>query len=226
MLIQPLGAEHIEDVARLHSASLTGLLARLGARAVRAFYAGAVKTPLSVGYACMESGSLRGFVLGAVDSDGLRTEVMRSNRLQVLVGVCAGVLRRPTTLRWLLSIGKGPGSGIHDRRQPELIYLAVAADGRGNGIGKMLVNAFGEAMQRAGVDAYELSVDDDNDPAIRFYERLGFELVGRYREYGNGHRRYRLTLGQSVEGDGAPADSAGAADGREQGPGPSEAVRS
>jgi ribosomal protein S18 acetylase RimI-like enzyme len=121
--------------------------------------------------------------------------VLRANRLQVLVGLCLGLARRPSALRLIFQSGHGPDEGTYDPRQPELTYLAVTSGSRSAGIGRQLVAAFGEAMQHAGAQAYELSVDDENHPAIIFYERLGFRLVGRYSEFGIVHHRYRLELG-------------------------------
>jgi ribosomal protein S18 acetylase RimI-like enzyme len=183
-------------VSRLHCASLTGLLSSLGFRATRAFYAGALKTPLAIGFVCTEGGTLLGHVFGSVRPDRLRAEALRANRFQVLAGLCLGVARRPSALRLLLRSGQGPDEGTYDPRQPELTYLAVAPESRGAGIGRQLVAVFSEAMRQAGAQAYELSVDDENHPAIVFYERRGFRLVGRYREFGIVHRRYRFELGR------------------------------
>ena len=47
-------------------------------------------------------------------------------------------------------------------------------------------------VRAAAVTSYELSVDEDNADAALFYEKLGFRVVGRYREFGAVHRRYRL----------------------------------
>ena len=194
-MIVALGPEHLGGVSRLHCASLTGLLSSLGLRATRAFYAGALKTPLAIGFVCTEGGTLRGHVFGSARPDRLRAEVLRANRLEVLVGLCLGVARRPSVLKNLLRSGQGPDDGTYDPRQPELTYLAVAPESRGAGIGRQLVAVFGEAMRQAGAQAYELSVDDENHSAIVFYERLGFRLAGRYSEFGIVHRRYRLELG-------------------------------
>ena len=194
-LIEPLGSQHVDDVARLHCASLTGLLSTLGSRATRAFYAGALKTPLMVGFVFTEGKTLQGHVFGSTRPDRLRADVLRANRLPVLAELCLGFARRPSALRLLLPSSQGPDRWMYDPRQPELTYLAVSSENRGAGIGRQLVAAFGGAMLRAGVRAYELSVDDENHPAITFYERLGFRLVGRYREFGIAHRRLRLELG-------------------------------
>jgi ribosomal protein S18 acetylase RimI-like enzyme len=61
-------------------------------------------------------------------------------------------------------------------------------------VGRTLVDAFSERMRTAGAPHYDLSVDDDNEAAIAFYERLHFRITGKYREFGKLHRRYRLSL--------------------------------
>ena len=76
----------------------------------------------------------------------------------------------------------------------ELMYLAVDQDERSSGVGQQLVEHFSQKLSDSGVTAYELSVDTDNENAIRFYDRLGFVEVNRYREFGIEHNRYRLEL--------------------------------
>jgi ribosomal protein S18 acetylase RimI-like enzyme len=89
---------------------------------------------------------------------------------------------------------RGPDDGAYDPQVPELTYLATAEHHRGSGIGRQLVDAFDTAMRERGAPAFELSVDEDNQAAIAFYERLGFRLSGKYREFGIVHRRYRREL--------------------------------
>ena len=66
----------------------------------------------------------------------------------------------------------------------------VRADGRGRGIGTVLVTeligraaALGKHVMIGGVDA-------DNTASIRFHERLGFEQAGRLREVGYKFERW------------------------------------
>lgn len=192
MLIAPFGAQHVDEVARLHCSSLTGLLAQLGVPAARAFYAGCVEIESAVGLVCLQDGAVRGYVLGTAHPDKLKQAVLRRHPFATLAGLCLGMVRRPVRLVWLVQSLTRADEGKYDRDAAELTYLAVAADCRRWGIGKQLVNAFTGAMRDAGVQAYELSVDDDNLPAIKFYERLNFRLIGRYREFGIMHRRYSV----------------------------------
>lgn len=205
MTIVPFGPAHVDGVARLHRETLTGLLSALGPSAVRAFYAGAAMVPETRAFVALdrETPALVGFVMGALHPSELRSEIARKNRLAVLAGILRGVASRPSLLGWLLRSRKGPDEGIYDTQAPELIYLAVAPGQRGAGTGRGLVGTFDEAMKKEGVAAYELSVDDTNKTAIAFYEKLGFRLAGRYREFGAWHRRYRRTLA----GPGAGAES-------------------
>ena len=63
--------------------------------------------------------------------------------------------------------------------------LMVAADRRGRGIGQALLSAAVDWAREAGVTKLELHVFPWNEPAIRLYERFGFEREGVRR----GHYR-------------------------------------
>jgi ribosomal protein S18 acetylase RimI-like enzyme len=190
-MIVPMSRQHVSDVARLHRASLTGLLADLGLPAISAFYAACTESRLSTAFVAVEGTVVRGFVLGSAESHRLRAATMRSKPIATLWGIATGVAKKPSALISLLRSFGGPEEGSYDRDSPELLYLAVANESRGSGVGAQLVTAFSEAMAAAGATAYELSVDEDNQSAITFYERLGFSLCGQYKEFGVWHRRYR-----------------------------------
>jgi ribosomal protein S18 acetylase RimI-like enzyme len=193
-VIVPLAKGHIREVARLHCETLTGLLTELGEPAARSFYAGAVRVSSARGLVDVEGGTVRGFVFGSVRPADLKKEIFRRNPFGTAASVLRGSLRKPAAFRFLLKSFKGPDDGAYDSACAELTYLAVAPDSRKSGAGRRLVDAFSAAMRDARVKSYELSVDDDNAGAIRFYETLGFKLVGRYREFGIAHGRYRLEL--------------------------------
>lgn len=191
MIVVRLAAEHVDDVARLHCAELTGLLSKLGFRAARAFYSGCTGSRLAVGFVATEGGEIAGFVLGSSDPGNLRRDVLRRNPAGVATGTLAGLMAHPSAAPWLLRSLRPGGDAAYDRRAAELIYLAVAPGARGGGLGRELVGAFAAALGREGIDAFELSVDEDNPGAIRFYESLGMRRVGLYREFGRLHARYR-----------------------------------
>ena len=68
------------------------------------------------------------------------------------------------------------GYGFVDDHTPEL-GMAILPDGRGKGIGKQLLSAMFELARSRNYLALSLSVDPRNTPALRLYEKSGFEMV-------------------------------------------------
>ena len=65
----------------------------------------------------------------------------------------------------------------------ELVYLGVAKDYRGKGVGGELMRyAVSESARLGGTRLY-LAVDDRNDPAVRLYTGLGFRASTRKIAY-------------------------------------------
>ena len=193
-MIAAMTKEHLAGVTRLHRANVSGLLQRLGETAILAYYRGAQTSGLAVGHVYLHEGAVAGFVFGSVHPDRLNRAVLRANPIGVLGGIVVGITTAPSSLVWLLKSLSGPPSGAFDPRIPELTYLATDPAHRGQGIGERLVESFNVSLRGQGVVAYELSVDDDNAAGIGFYEKLGFRPIGRYREFGTEHRRYRIEL--------------------------------
>lgn len=82
---------------------------------------------------------------------------------------------RPVGAAWLrLMAGNSRGYGYVNDRTPEL-SVAVFPEYRGQGLGTQMIVQVLEAAQ-AKYAAVSLSVSRDN-PALRLYERLGFEPV-------------------------------------------------
>ena len=190
MTIERLGRQHAAAVAALHGASLSGLLTQLGPAALRAYYIACAESPLAAGFVALDSNTVQGFVLGSTATGDLRRDVIRRNPVGVVAGIAAGVLRRPAVLRWLIGSARGPDSGSYDAKAPELIYLAVSPGQRGRGMGRLLVDAFADAMRGAGQTRFEVSVDDSNREGAAFSDRLGFTRLGEYDEFGQRHIRY------------------------------------
>lgn len=65
----------------------------------------------------------------------------------------------------------------------EILNLAVAPDGRRNGLGRALVEQVLEALMARGVRQVYLEVRESNAPARGLYAAQGFKEVGRRKEY-------------------------------------------
>ena len=67
--------------------------------------------------------------------------------------------------------------------EAEVIDIGVFSEYRKRGIGKGLFEAVFQYMRENGVGTLNLEVREDNIPAIRLYEKLGFEKVGIRKKY-------------------------------------------
>ena len=73
----------------------------------------------------------------------------------------------------------------HDATRADLISMWVADTHRSQGIGRRLVNAVVDWARMRGAGTVLLMVTSNNDSAITFYERLGFNRTGRTEPYPN-----------------------------------------
>ncbi|MEM7655094.1 MAG: GNAT family N-acetyltransferase [Bacteroidota bacterium] len=77
---------------------------------------------------------------------------------------------------WIRQFGpEAPGYGFVDTETPELT-LALLPSYRGNGWGTQLLQFALAAWAKAGIAQISLSVDQRN-PALRLYQREGFQIV-------------------------------------------------
>jgi ribosomal-protein-alanine acetyltransferase len=64
-----------------------------------------------------------------------------------------------------------------------LYSIAVAAEARGRGIGRLLLEDAARIARRHGCSCLRLEVRADNRAAIRLYESLGYRHIGRTLDY-------------------------------------------
>lgn len=60
----------------------------------------------------------------------------------------------------------------------------IAADRRGQGIGKQLLEPLLEAARVRGLHAIIAAIDATNDASLRLHARFGFERVGHFKQTG------------------------------------------
>jgi ribosomal protein S18 acetylase RimI-like enzyme len=80
-----------------------------------------------------------------------------------------------------------PAYGHLDENTPELA-ISTLPDCRGQGVGTMLMNRLFELLRERGYKRTSLSVQKNN-PAVRFYERLGYEITDEKLDH-VGHEDY------------------------------------
>lgn len=102
---------------------------------------------------------------------------------------CSGILPMAGVGLRLATDAKGAAAGFALLRiiagEAELLLIAVRPSARHSGVGRALLDDFIALARAAGAHRLHLEVRDGNE-AIILYERAGFTLVGRRRDYYRG----------------------------------------
>jgi ribosomal-protein-alanine N-acetyltransferase len=67
--------------------------------------------------------------------------------------------------------------------EAEILSVAVDRDAQGRGLGRQLLQRNLQRLAGLGVREVFLEVGAENEPALRLYEQMGFEPVGRRERY-------------------------------------------
>ena len=116
---------------------------------------------------------------------------------------CAGLLPMPGVWLSLARDAEGVAGFALARAisdEAELLLLAVSARAQGRGFGRMLLDRFCTLAAARGAIRLHLEVREGNH-AVNLYNRAGFGLIGRRRNYYSGPdvRTYdALTLGKAA----------------------------
>jgi [ribosomal protein S18]-alanine N-acetyltransferase len=88
----------------------------------------------------------------------------------------------------------------HVLDEEELLLIAVAPGARNRGVGAALIEHLFDAARSREITRIFLEMRRGN-PALRLYERFGFEPIGERRNYyrmANGERIDAITFGRSI----------------------------
>lgn len=77
------------------------------------------------------------------------------------------------------------GALLESCNQAQLVSMWTAPESRQRGAGRMLVDAVAAWAVMRDVQLLRLMVTSSNEPAMRFYDRLGFTRTGRMEPYPN-----------------------------------------
>jgi len=83
--------------------------------------------------------------------------------------------------------------------ETDMMNVAVHPDFRRKGIAEALVNALVENLKKMGSHCLTLEVRASNTPAITLYEKLGFQEIGRRKNYYRNPREDALILRKEWE---------------------------
>lgn len=101
-------------------------------------------------------------------------------------GEFESMLAERNTLADRLMQGRSPIGFIISRLaadEAEILSVAVASAQRGRGYSRSLLHQHLGHLAGRGIHRVFLEVEENNEPAVRLYQRAGFRTVGRREQY-------------------------------------------
>ena len=181
----------IDKVADIHIATFQGFfLTFMGKGFLKQLYYSFCKHAESGLLIADEDGSTVGFLAYSSDYSDLFKYMIKSRLLPFAWYSLGAFFRKPKVFTRLVRAFLKPGETNRTEKYVELSSIGVDPSRKGKGIGTRLIDTL---KQRVDFQKYEyitLETDaDNNESAIRFYEKVGFVREREY-ETNEGRRMY------------------------------------
>jgi ribosomal protein S18 acetylase RimI-like enzyme len=171
------GALHAQAIA-------DGYLSALGPRFLELLYRRVVRSPGAFLLVADTGDTATGFIAGALSVGGLYREFLLRDGARAVASAPLRLVRSlPRAVETLRYGSSGSASSTaastmtgdaDGARDAELLSVAVAPAGRGQGVGRLLVAAFLAELAERGVPRAQVVVGADNATAIALYRGAGF----------------------------------------------------
>lgn len=174
--------DDVRDVVMIHLTSFRGFfLSILGRSFLKELYAGILDDPTRIAFVFENDTNLYGFVAGTDSPEGFYKRLLRQRWWRFTLASIKPVLRNPKIVPRLLGAFKrGEQTDVRENCAM-LMSIAVDPEYQGQGIGKLLVDAFLKEAKERGVGQVNLTTDKlDNDAVNAFYLKSGFRLYSSF----------------------------------------------
>jgi len=182
--ITKLDAAHVREVVDVHLQAFPGFfLTFLGPSFLKLFYQSFTEDAMGVGFVAVgnDDDKVVGVVVGPLVPDGYFKRLLVRRWWSFCVASIGAVLRRPAVVKRLWSAVFYRGDAPAGPQRALLSSLAVLPDVQKKGIGRMLVNAWTDAVRQHGSTGCFLTTDaDQNDSVNRFYQGMGWIIEAAY----------------------------------------------
>jgi ribosomal protein S18 acetylase RimI-like enzyme len=163
-------------VTEVHMKSFPGFfLTVLGPVFLRNLYSAILDDPDGMGHVVTQNMEIRGFVAGTAQPAGFYRRLLRRRWWSFAWSALPSAVQHPAIIPRLLRAFSMPARVTQQAGRGTLMSIAVLPECQGSGIGQTLVSAFLDEAVRRGLRQVDLTTDrDHNEPANRFYQRMGF----------------------------------------------------
>jgi len=181
-------------LANIHAHAFSGFfLTSLGINFLQTYYKAAINSRQSVTVCVLDDlGVIQGFATGTIRSGGYHQYLLINNLLSFFFATFKAALTRPSVIIRLVKNLEKNRNVIDNKDYAELLSIAVLPQMKGNGAGKTLLDQFEAEVINRGEEKIALTTDyHNNDRAIAFYKKCGYEIFYDFITYPN-RRMYKM----------------------------------
>ena|SRR5688572_5409210 len=191
--LSQLNEANVRQLAKLHHEVMHTLLSGVGLPMVLRYYQAACSDTSVISVCAINSSNqILGWAMGSPHPDRINSR-LRTPFVWFMIQMLHLLLTRPLVLWQLISsVISSSSQQDMDRGSIELTYIGVASNQRDRGLGKVLLKEFIGAAKEKSYQSIVLSVETDNEPAIKLYEKSGFRTIKTYSE--GRYQRHQMEL--------------------------------
>jgi len=153
-----------------------------------------------------QEGRVQGYLAGCFDLRRFaRLQTWRVVPRAVAGALARGLLFRPALWRLLAGLPRflaASRGGPRLDRYPSDLHVNLLLPVRGNEVGSRMVEVFLAEASRRGLPGVHATVYEENEPARRFFEHLGFRPLGRQPAFrpppADGRVEWKIVYGREI----------------------------
>ena len=173
----------IDEIAKLHKRAFPSFfLTQLGLPFLRTLYAGYMEDNESGIIVAEKDGRIIGFIAYSKDYPRFYKQLIKNKIVQFAGCSFLAALRHPSFIKRLLGAFKKSDSVKRKEKYVEIASICVDPRIKGHGLGTKLIETMKAKVDFSQFEYINLETDaENNEHAIRFYEKNGFVKTREYR---------------------------------------------